>query len=121
MFVVARFDVEAKDAGGFLDRVREALDALAARPGYRTGRAGRSVDDPGVWTVVTEWEGVGAYRRALSAYDVKMRATPLLALARDEPSAFETLLHDDGVQAVRTPSDRASDVSGSGDRRDHSR
>ncbi|MBA2554119.1 MAG: antibiotic biosynthesis monooxygenase [Geodermatophilaceae bacterium] len=121
MFVVARFDVAAEDADGFLANAREAVAALAARPGYRAGLVGRSVDAPEVWTMVTEWEGVGAYRRALSAYDVKMRATPVLALARDEPSAFETLLRDDGVQAVTTSSDRASDVSGPGNRGDHSR
>ena len=121
MFVVVRFDVSAGEADGFLGRAREALAALAARPGYLTGRVGRSVDEPGVWTVLTEWEGVGAYRRALSAYDVKVRATPLLALARDEPSAYETLLYNDGVQAVSAPSDRSADVSGPGNRGDHAR
>ncbi len=121
MFVVARFDVAADDVDDFLARAREAVAALAARPGYRTGLVGRSVDAPEVWTLVTEWDGVGAYRRALSAYDVKLRATPVLALARDEPSAFETLLRDDGVQAVTTSSDRASDVSGPGVRRERGR
>ncbi|MBA2414344.1 MAG: antibiotic biosynthesis monooxygenase [Geodermatophilaceae bacterium] len=116
MFVVARFDIPAEDAEDFLGQAREALAALGARAGFRSGRVGRSVDEPGVWTVLTEWEGVGAYRRALSAYDVKVRATPLLARARDEASAFETLLHDDGVRAVTTTSDRQSDVTGPGNR-----
>jgi hypothetical protein len=40
---------------------------------------------------VTEWESVGAYRRALSSYDVKLHATPLLARSLDEPSAYEVL------------------------------
>ena len=31
----------------------------------------------------------GAYRRALSAYDVKLDAVPLLSRALDEPSAYE--------------------------------
>lgn len=121
MFVVARFEVAAADAEDFLGTGREALAALAARPGYRTGQVGRSVDEPELWIMVTEWDGVGAYRRALSAYDVKVRATPLLALARDEPSAFEALLRDDGVQAVTMPSDRTSGVSGPGTRGDHGR
>lgn len=109
MFVVARFDVAGEDGDGFLERAREALAALAARPGYRAGQVGRSVDEPEVWTLVTEWEGVGAYRRALSAYDVKMRATPLLAQARDEPSAFEALLYDDGVHTLTARSDRTDE------------
>jgi hypothetical protein len=32
---------------------------------------------------------VGSYRRALSAYDVKVTAVPLLSQAIDEPSAYE--------------------------------
>jgi hypothetical protein len=39
----------------------------------------------------TEWEGVGAYRRALSSYDVKMTAPEALAHAVQEPSAYEVL------------------------------
>ena len=39
--------------------------------------------------LTTEWESVGAYRRALSAYDVKLTAVPVLSRALDEPSAYE--------------------------------
>lgn len=75
-----------------LARGREALAALAARPGYLRGSFGRSTDDPTAWVLLTEWENVGSYRRALGGYDVKMRATPLLAEALDLPSAYEALL-----------------------------
>ncbi len=75
-----------------LGRGREALAALAARPGYVRGSLGRSTDEPEAWVLLTEWDNVGSYRRALGAYDVKMRATPLLADALSLPSAFETLL-----------------------------
>ena len=61
----------------------------AERPGYVEGRAGRNVDDPTLWVLATTWEHVGAYRRALSAYDVKLHAVPLLSRALDEPSAYE--------------------------------
>ena len=37
------------------------------------------------------WEDVGAYRRALSSYDVKVTAVPLLSRAVDEPSAYEVV------------------------------
>ena len=56
---------------------------------------------------MTEWTGVGAYRRALSAYEVKVHASPLLALGRNEPSAFEVLRSiEDGV-VTTDDSDRA--------------
>ena len=41
--------------------------------------------------LTTRWEHVGAYRRALSSYDVKMGAVRLLARAVDEASAFEVV------------------------------
>ena len=92
----------------FPDRARVALAALAARPGYLRGTLGRSTDDPAAWVLVTEWENVGSYRRALSAYEVKLQATPLLATALDVPSGFETLLEvaPGGGSVVRT-SDRS--------------
>jgi hypothetical protein len=41
--------------------------------------------------MVTRWRDVGSYRRALSSYDVKVGAVPILSRAIDEPSAFEAL------------------------------
>ena len=62
--------------------------------------------------MTTEWEGVGAYRRSLSSYDVKVDAAPLLSLGRDEPSAFEVLHADDAEGAgTTTSSRRAADAA----------
>ncbi len=81
------------DAGSdFPDRARTALAALAVRPGYRRGTLGRSTDDPGAWVLLTEWQDVGSYRRALGNYEVKIHATPLLASAQDLPGGFEALI-----------------------------
>jgi heme oxygenase (mycobilin-producing) len=76
----------------FADRAERALSALAARPGYLRGSLARSTDDPGAWLLLTEWENVGSYRRALSGYEVKVHATPLLATALDLPGGFESLV-----------------------------
>ncbi len=98
------------DADAFLPRAQAALDAFAARPGYLRGRIGRAADDPTQWVLTTEWEGVGAYRRSLGAYDVKVHGAPLLAMGRDEPSAFEVLVSVDGDVAVADVSRRARDA-----------
>ena len=89
MLVVNRFRVPESDHETFRVDVDLARAALAERPGYLRGVIGRNVDDPELWVLTTEWEHVGAYRRALSAYDVKLHAVPLLGRALDEPSAFE--------------------------------
>jgi heme oxygenase (mycobilin-producing) len=111
VLVVNRFVVD--DEAAFLPRATDALRVLAARPGYLAGRFGRAADDPRYWCLVTEWASVGAYRRALSAYDVKVSANPLLADSVDEPSAYEILLRAEPGGAVEeSGSDRAGDPPG---------
>jgi hypothetical protein len=93
---------------GFAERATRALAALSACRGYQRGRLGRSTDDTRHWVLITEWENVGSYRRALGSYDVKLQATPLLAEALDQPSSFESLVAiAPGGTAVRTASDHA--------------
>lgn len=91
MLVVSRFRVPAADSGAFREGIDAAHAALAARPGYLAGTVGRNVDDPELWVLTTRWEHVGAYRRALSSYDVKLLAVPMLSRALDEPSAYEVV------------------------------
>jgi quinol monooxygenase YgiN len=105
VLVVTRFEVPESDAEDFLPQAQAALAAFASRDGYLAGRIGRAADDPTAWVLTTEWTGVGAYRRSLSSYDVKVQAAPLLSRGRNEPSAFEVLVRDDVVR----DSDRAAD------------
>jgi len=114
VLVVTRFDVPESESAGFLPRAQAALAAFAARPGYLRGRIGRAADDPTQWLLTTEWVGVGAYRRSLSSYDVKVDAAPLLSLGRDEPSAFEVLHASDGDGATTGVSRRAVDADSVG-------
>ena len=91
MLVVNRFRVPEGEAGPFRERLEVALGVLSGQKGYDDGQLGRNVDDPTLWTMVTRWRDVGSYRRALSSYDVKVGAVPLLGSAIDEPSAYESL------------------------------
>ncbi len=89
MLVVTRFIVPESEATTFAARAERAVAALSARPGFRSARVGQAPDDQQRWVLVSEWEGVGAWRRALSAFEVRVEAVPLLALAEDEPGAYE--------------------------------
>jgi len=110
VLVITRFSEGLPD---FAARAERALAVLAARPGYRGGSVGRSTDHDGGWAVVTRWDSVGSWRRALSSVDAKMYAAPLLALARDEPSTYEELLTaSPGDSPQRHSSDRAADTRG---------
>lgn len=91
MLVVNRFRVPPGSAEQFRVDLQAARETLAARPGFVAGRIGRNADDPELWVLTTEWDNVGAYRRALSAYDVKLRAWSVLGEALDEPTAYEVV------------------------------
>lgn len=99
MLVVNRF----RGDDGLRADLETALAALAARPGFLDSSLGRNVDDPELWVLVTRWQDVGSYRRALSAYEVKLSAVPVLSRAIDEPSGYE--LVGDGELNTAVPRD----------------
>lgn len=90
VLVVNRFRVPEGEGESFRVELVAARDALAGRPGFVDSAIGRNLDDPELWVLTTAWDHVGAYRRALSAYDVKLTAVPVLGRALDEPSAYES-------------------------------
>ncbi|WP_375503599.1 antibiotic biosynthesis monooxygenase [uncultured Jatrophihabitans sp.] len=99
------------EGDAFLPRARPALEALSKCVGYRRGSIGRCTDDTDAWVLITEWANVGSYRRALGTWDVKLHATPLLALARDLPSGFESLVEiAAGGETTAHASDREPDA-----------
>ena len=89
VLVVNRFRVPDDGAETFRADLERAHRTLAGCDGFLDGRIGRNVDDPELWVLVTTWDGPGAYRRALSSYDVKLHAVPVLGRAVDEPGAYE--------------------------------
>ncbi|MEU9842367.1 antibiotic biosynthesis monooxygenase, partial [Actinomadura sp. NPDC048032] len=59
MIAITRYRVPDEESGGFAESMTAVLEALAASTGFRSGRLARTVDDPGLWALVTEWEGAG--------------------------------------------------------------
>jgi hypothetical protein len=88
VFAVTRFRATGDDAVALVAAVEPLLAALAARPGFRDGEMGRSADDPELWALVTRWDGVGSYRRALSNAEVKISGAPVWVHAVDEPGVY---------------------------------
>ena len=88
MFVTSRFRVDPDDRIAFVAQAERAVAALVARPGCLLAQVGQAADEPELWALTTIWESVGAYRRALSDYQVKLDAVPLMYRAVDEPSAY---------------------------------
>jgi quinol monooxygenase YgiN len=91
VIVVSRFRVPLGQQIQFREELQRARETLAGQAGHLRSRVGRNTDDPELWVLATEWDSVRAYRRALSAYEVKLTAVPVLSRALDEPSAYEVV------------------------------
>ena len=89
MHAIARFSVPLGSAAHFQTELGVALESFSKCQGFLDGQYGQNLDDPTLWSLVTKWENVGSYRRALGNNDVKMNAIPTLARAIDEPGAYE--------------------------------
>jgi len=89
MHAIARFSVPLGSAAHFQTELGAALESFSKCQGFLDGQYGQNLDDPTLWSLVTKWENVGSYRRALGNNDVKMNAIPTLARAIDEPGAYE--------------------------------
>ncbi len=88
MIVLTRYRVDLGGEDTFRTEVAEAMVALTEQPGFIDADLGQNADEPTLWTLTLRWRDVGSYRRALSAYDVKVTSVPLLSRALDEPSAY---------------------------------
>jgi heme oxygenase (mycobilin-producing) len=126
LLVLTRYVVDDPAGDGsageaFRLRARDALEALTAQPGCRAGHVGRALDDPRRWVLQTQWDTVGAYRRALSAYDVKVRAVPLMYSQVDEATAYEALVQGGPDGLVDNASDLAPGAASASPLRAHDR
>ncbi|MFP5345579.1 MAG: antibiotic biosynthesis monooxygenase family protein [Actinomycetes bacterium] len=109
VLVVSRYRPPAGTLPDVEGLAAQVLAALADRAGFRSGWCGRSTEDASLWLLVTEWESVGTYRRALSSYDVRVALAPLMHLAVDEPAVFEVLVRQSPEGVARFGSDLAAD------------
>lgn len=89
MIVINRFRVHPAERAGFENQAQAAVDLLRTKPGLQSVDLVQNLDDEQLWALVTRWENVGSYRRALGGFESKMTIVPLLSLSIDEPSAYD--------------------------------
>ena len=92
LLVVTRHRVDSGARSSFVEKARLALATLSEQGGYLSGCIAQSTDNADEFLIESRWSGVGAFRRALSSFDVKLNAVPLLSTAVDETSAFEVVV-----------------------------
>ena len=105
MIVLTRFRVPTAEEPSFVERAQAAIAVLRQRPGLLSLDFARNLDEPVLWTISTRWVDVGSYRRALSGIESKSVVVPLLSLALDEPSAYESpeLVGENWARGADTP------------------
>jgi heme oxygenase (mycobilin-producing) len=90
---------------------KQALKILQERPGFVSGSVFHNADSPERYLVKTDWVDVGSYRRALGSMEAKIGVWPFLANMRDEPTAFELLMHFDEDSQVAYDSSVTQELS----------
>lgn len=110
MLVITRHRVAQNQLPEWLASAKVALAPLAAQLGCISAEIGLATDEPDLVAVVTRWDSVGSYRRALSNFEVKMHSIPFLSTAIDESTAYELIHRNaDGSQTDFDPA-RAFDA-----------
>ena len=108
---VALLRFRSHDVPALTAHLRASVAVLSARDGFINAHMARAIDEPELIVLQLGWDAVGSYRRALSAYDVKVQVVPVLSQAIDEPTAFEVLHFRDAHGVVDTRGALAADAS----------
>lgn len=90
MFAISRFTVPEERTADFRSRAEAAVGFFTGRPGCTGAWLLQNLDEPSLWTITSQWENVGSYRRSFNGYEAKMVLVSLLSEAIDEPSAYAT-------------------------------
>ena len=90
MFAVTRLRATGEDGEALAAAVGPLLAALGAGRASAAASSAAPADDPTLWALVTRWDGVGSYRRGLSAAEVKIAGAPVWVHALDEPGVYVT-------------------------------
>lgn len=114
LIVISRFRVPAEQVAEFAATSRNAIAVLAGCDGFIEALLGQSTDEPDLLTITSRWQHVGAYRRALSTFEVKVSVIPFLSLAIDESSAYEIVHHRTEDSVVDSASGLAADAGSIG-------
>ena len=107
---LARLRFQSADVPALMGHLRECVAVLATYDGFVDARLARAIDDDRIIVMDMGWATVGAYRRALSSYEVKVAVVPVISQAIDEATAFEVLHVTDSAGVVDAAGALAADA-----------
>lgn len=88
----AQWSFEVTDYSSWRSSLTDVLEVLQASAGFVSLHLLHSPDEVQHYSVISQWQNVGSYRRAVSSTSAKLVIWPFLSTMIDQPSTFETLL-----------------------------
>ena len=88
----AQWSFEVTDYAPWHAELLSVIEVLQKSVGFESLSLLHSPDEPNHYSVLSKWQDVGSYRRALSATNAKLVVWPFLAPMLPAPTVFETLL-----------------------------
>ena len=88
----AQWSFEVTDYALWHADLMAVTEVLQSSVGFESLSLLHSPDEPTHYSVLSKWQDVGSYRRALSATNAKLVVWPFLASMLPTPTVFETLL-----------------------------
>lgn len=88
----AQWSFEVADYAPWHADLLSVIEVLQNSVGFESLTLLHSPDEPNHYSVLSKWQDVGSYRRALSATNAKLVVWPFLAPMLPAPTVFETLL-----------------------------
>ena len=100
----AQWSFEVVDFPSWRSALTDVLGVLQSSTGFESLQLLHSPDEVNHYSVISRWENVGSYRRAVSSTAAKLVVWPFLSTMIDQPSTFETLLSASGTDVIEFPS-----------------
>jgi quinol monooxygenase YgiN len=108
--VIAQLVVSADARGHFDQGCERMLELCAESPGFLSSELGQSTDSLEDFTLIQRWADVGAYRKFLSRYYIKLEVIPFLSTFTRDSVTVEIIRDSQSDQVERGISSLAFDA-----------
>ena len=103
--------VVPEDARAYFDQGYERMVELCTQsPGFLSSELGQSTDSLEDFTLIHRWADVGAYRKFLSRYEIKLEVIPFLSTFTKDSATVEIIRDSQSNQVERGTSSLAIDA-----------
>ena len=108
--VIAQLVVPEGDRAQFDQGYARIGELVGQSPGFLSSELGQSTDSLQDLTLIHRWEGVGAYRKFLSRYEVKLEVIPFLSKFTKESVTVEIISDSQSDMSQSAASSLAPDA-----------